>query len=480
MAATTPERIVGRLLRELAGTDLADLLAFATPERLAAGDGAAWSASAVRFHFGRDGTRSFDRRRLADALVEAVFADLREYAATIRARGTAIFARVRRRVEPLLADPRLTGTPAGRQVWQAAAELLSMADADRALADRAADAALATPLAGQPTRAALRGGWLLARLERFDDARGRLLGARAIAGRDDPETALADAMVGHLALLAGPLEDAVTAGDAAAASGHPIAAPWGTAVCARALLLCGDLDGAEDALAAAGPPGPPTLGATMLVQARAHVALAAGRPAEALDALRVVAEHRRRVGGLNPAGWWGTTEVEVRARLALGDRARAAAAVLAAAEVAGRWGTPVVLAELDRARAAVAEDHEAAVDPALAAERALRGSPAHVERLRCAWTVDRLLAGPLREDAHGTGLDPRHALLGGAAGTLEAMPVLTPRVREVAGLVAEGLRDQQIADRLGLSVRTVGRHVSTALRATGCRNRTELAVRLRR
>lgn len=64
-------------------------------------------------------------------------------------------------------------------------------------------------------------------------------------------------------------------------------------------------------------------------------------------------------------------------------------------------------------------------------------------------------------------------LVPAVAGAAEA---LTPRVREVALLVADGLRDREIAERLHLSPRTVHRHVATALRVTGTRHRVELAT----
>jgi len=53
--------------------------------------------------------------------------------------------------------------------------------------------------------------------------------------------------------------------------------------------------------------------------------------------------------------------------------------------------------------------------------------------------------------------------------------VLTAREREVRALVARGLPDKQIAARLGISPKTVEKHVGTVLRKTGARNRTELA-----
>ncbi|WP_326964731.1 hybrid sensor histidine kinase/response regulator transcription factor [Arthrobacter sp. PL16] len=51
---------------------------------------------------------------------------------------------------------------------------------------------------------------------------------------------------------------------------------------------------------------------------------------------------------------------------------------------------------------------------------------------------------------------------------------LTVRELEVRDLLAEGLADKQIATRLGISVKTVEKHVGAMLRKTGARNRTML------
>ena len=53
---------------------------------------------------------------------------------------------------------------------------------------------------------------------------------------------------------------------------------------------------------------------------------------------------------------------------------------------------------------------------------------------------------------------------------------LTPREREVAGLVAQGLTNRQIAARLYLSERTAQNHVQHILTKLDLSNRSEIAV----
>ncbi len=53
---------------------------------------------------------------------------------------------------------------------------------------------------------------------------------------------------------------------------------------------------------------------------------------------------------------------------------------------------------------------------------------------------------------------------------------LTPREREVAGLVAEGLRNDEIAERLGINEKTVRNHLSEVFEKLGVAGRLKLLV----
>jgi DNA-binding CsgD family transcriptional regulator len=66
-------------------------------------------------------------------------------------------------------------------------------------------------------------------------------------------------------------------------------------------------------------------------------------------------------------------------------------------------------------------------------------------------------------------------LLGQAAHPLAALGI-TPREREILGLVALGLSNKDIAARLVVSHRTVEKHVESLLRKSGARSRTQLAA----
>lgn len=97
------------------------------------------------------------------------------------------------------------------------------------------------------------------------------------------------------------------------------------------------------------------------------------------------------------------------------------------------------------------------------------------------------LAAALRAviDGH-TWLPP--ALQGAVAATTPAaedrtlsarLAALSPQQMRVLGLVAEGLLNKQIADRLGVQERTVKAHLSAIFERLGVRNRTQAGVLLR-
>lgn len=76
-----------------------------------------------------------------------------------------------------------------------------------------------------------------------------------------------------------------------------------------------------------------------------------------------------------------------------------------------------------------------------------------------------------------------HSDTGSASGADAATParvdpaaVLPPRQREVFALVARGLSNREIADRLGVAEKTVKNHVTAILRTLALRRRTQIVV----
>ena len=70
---------------------------------------------------------------------------------------------------------------------------------------------------------------------------------------------------------------------------------------------------------------------------------------------------------------------------------------------------------------------------------------------------------------------------GGASSAAGGVPdTLTPREQQVLALVAEGLTNGQIAERLYISAKTASVHVSAILRKLGVSTRTEAALRVPR
>lgn len=66
-----------------------------------------------------------------------------------------------------------------------------------------------------------------------------------------------------------------------------------------------------------------------------------------------------------------------------------------------------------------------------------------------------------------------------ADGQAAALPTLTSREKEILNLVGEGLSNQEIAERTGLSENTVKHYMTPLLQKLGVRNRTEAALLVR-
>ncbi|RIQ23130.1 response regulator transcription factor, partial [Jiangella rhizosphaerae] len=86
------------------------------------------------------------------------------------------------------------------------------------------------------------------------------------------------------------------------------------------------------------------------------------------------------------------------------------------------------------------------------------------------WDAGRATSAARR---HGLSVPARHR--GGRRGYGSQ---LSPREREVAELAAKGRSNKEIAAELYLSVNTVARHITTAMRKLGVRSRAAIAHQL--
>jgi DNA-binding NarL/FixJ family response regulator len=72
----------------------------------------------------------------------------------------------------------------------------------------------------------------------------------------------------------------------------------------------------------------------------------------------------------------------------------------------------------------------------------------------------------------------RH-LPGGSSGTPPRHPQLTPRQHEVASLVADGFSNAEISVALGISEKTVEKHLTDVFGRLGVQSRTAVAATVR-
>ncbi len=139
--------------------------------------------------------------------------------------------------------------------------------------------------------------------------------------------------------------------------------------------------------------------------------------------------------------------------------------------------------------AAAAEGYAAAAgsspDVAFSVIPRMRGT-AHVGAARCLIGLGQLdaardhveAAAPLLARWGGWRVDELRAVQRrlGVGGAVEGPADLTPREREVAALLGEGLSNAALAERLFISPRTAAVHVSNILSKLGMSSRTEVAA----
>jgi LuxR family maltose regulon positive regulatory protein len=197
----------------------------------------------------------------------------------------------------------------------------------------------------------------------------------------------------------------------------------------------------------------------------ARMALDRGAPREAAELverlLRNMPEHRRLSRA--PA-----LELLVQARAAARDLDGAEAALTALRDVAAEVGTAPLRASADVAEARVlaarGEHDRARVLLEDAVDCFTRdGAPFEAAQARLALAASLgALGRPEAAEREAAAAHERLRELG--ASTTPPLPELTPREREVLALLAEGLTNRGIAERLVVSEHTVHRHVTSILR----------------
>jgi len=197
--------------------------------------------------------------------------------------------------------------------------------------------------------------------------------------------------------------------------------------------------------------------------ARAEVAWLRGDSEGVAQATEVALDLAKRVR----AKWVVGELASWRRRAGISEEVPADVAEPYALQLAGEWERAAVL------WAEIGCPYEAALARADGDDDALHGALAELQELgahpAAAIVARRLRAG----GARGLPRGPRRV-------TRENPANLTPREVEVLALVAQGLRNRQIAERLFLSPKTVGHHVGAILRKLEVQTRGEAGAAARR
>ena len=215
-------------------------------------------------------------------------------------------------------------------------------------------------------------------------------------------------------------------------------------------------------------------------------ALYGGNPADARSSLEESLATSRRVGYREGVAW-SLNQLGVAARRAgdldgaekllreslkvhrdLGDRWRVASVLEALAETACSRGDFERAARLFGAAEVLRADIGAPIPPCEREDRDLGVAAAREGLGEASFAAVRSRAATLEEAVALAARDAQDR-----AGRPSALPHgLSAREVEVLGLVAEGLTDAQVAEKLTLSPRTVGQHLRSVYRKLGVASRT--------
>jgi DNA-binding CsgD family transcriptional regulator len=222
----------------------------------------------------------------------------------------------------------------------------------------------------------------------------------------------------------------------------------------------------------------------------AELCLDRGQPAEAVEVLQRLLDRLAPEAALERAT---ALEAGVRAGVAAGHVEAWAWAVTELSEIAERVGTDAVIGSAQWARGvhiaasggdAIAslelavESFERAGGPYDAARARLDLASAFVSQGRIATASEEARLACDTFAALGAPLDARRAedLLAGATGNVSTCDGLTFRQTEILRLLASGLTNRDIAERLVLSEHTVKRHVANILTRLGLPTRAAAAA----
>ncbi|SDH46789.1 ATP-, maltotriose-and DNA-dependent transcriptional regulator MalT [Lentzea fradiae] len=264
----------------------------------------------------------------------------------------------------------------------------------------------------------------------------------------------------------------------------------------RALLLLGDVDTAREVLEPYGlsAPMPRTWQHTALLHARGAVRMELGDPVGAL-ADQLECGGRFKSWGLGSPAVRPWRSHAARAMFRLGRRQQALELALQELELAREWGAPTAAG---LALLTVASVSGGNAGPWLReAESLLRDSPA---RLLYAQVMVEIAAMEEKSGRAATAQshlaearkigEQRNVLLAPRRATAPVMPevvpagprmtpqTLTPHEYRVARLVLEGNSNNEIAQRLSVSRRTIEFHLTSIYRKLGLRRRTQLSAAL--